>query len=56
VVRSGHYDKYAGDTLADPNLFVFYPSFGLIPDAGTVPPDSWKDEDFLGPIVSAVID
>jgi CubicO group peptidase (beta-lactamase class C family) len=56
VVRSGHYDKFAGDTLADPNLFFSYPSFGLIPDAGTIPPDSWSDQDFLGPIVSAVVD
>jgi CubicO group peptidase (beta-lactamase class C family) len=56
VVRSGHYDKRAGDTLADPNLFTVYPSFGLVPDAGTRPPDSWKDEEFLAPIVGAVVD
>jgi CubicO group peptidase (beta-lactamase class C family) len=56
VVRNGHYDKRLGDALADPNLFTVYPSFGLVPDAGTRPPDSWKDEEFLAPIVGAVMD
>jgi CubicO group peptidase (beta-lactamase class C family) len=56
VVRSGHYDKYEGDTLADPNLFNVYPSFGIVTGAGTIPPDSWSDDEFLGPIVEAVVD
>ncbi|HEX6245929.1 MAG TPA: serine hydrolase [Polyangiales bacterium] len=56
VVRSGHYDKHEGDTLADPNLFGVYPSFGLVMGKGTVPPDSWNDTEFLGPIVEAVAD
>lgn len=55
VVRNGHYDKYAGAAVADPNLFLVYPSFGLGSNAGTIPPDTWSDVDFLGPIVSAVI-
>lgn len=56
VVRNSHYDKFDGDTLADPNLFTRYPSFGLVQGQGTVPPDSWSDTDFLGPIVGAVMD
>ena len=56
VVRNGHYDKHAGDPVADPNLFALYPSFSLVSNAGTMSPDSWSDQDFLGPIVAAVTD
>jgi len=55
VVRSGHYDKYAGEPVADPSLWARLPSDGLIEGAGTRPPeDGWDDEEFLGPIVAAI--
>lgn len=56
VVRNGHYDKHPGEPVADPNLFAVYPSFGLVPGAGTKPADSWSDTEFLAPIVQAVED
>jgi len=56
VVRNGHYDKHPGDSLADPNLVSVYPPSGLSEGRGTVPPNSWSDTDFIGPIVSAITD
>jgi CubicO group peptidase (beta-lactamase class C family) len=55
VVRSGHYDKYAGEPVADPSLWARLPSDGLIEGAGTRPPEGgWDDDEFLGPIVAAI--
>jgi CubicO group peptidase (beta-lactamase class C family) len=54
VVRNGHYDKHDGDSLADPNLVSVYPPSGLGQGKGTVPPDSWSDTEFIGPIVRAI--
>jgi CubicO group peptidase (beta-lactamase class C family) len=56
VVRNGHYDKHPGDSLADPNLVNFYPPSGLAEGRGTVPPNSWSDTEFIGPIVSSISD
>ena len=56
VVRNGHYDKDIGPPIADPTLFLRYPSGGLTPGAGTVPPDSWSDAAFLGPIIDSIGD
>lgn len=56
VVRNGHYDKHVGEAVADPYLYALYPSFGLVEGAGTIPPDTWSDDEFLGPIVNAVSD
>jgi len=56
VVRNGHYDKDLGPPIADPTLFLRYPSNGLTPGAGTVPPDSWDDAAFLGPIIDSITD
>jgi CubicO group peptidase (beta-lactamase class C family) len=54
VVRNGTYVKDAGPPIADPNLFTHYPPSGLVEGRGTVPPESWDDAAFLGPIVEAV--
>ena len=40
--------------VADPNLLYHYPPQGLVPGWGTVGPDSWSDEAFLGPIVASL--
>lgn len=56
VVRNGHYDKFPGDPIADPTLFLRYPSDGLTPGAGTVAPDTWSDEAFLRPILDSIRD
>jgi CubicO group peptidase (beta-lactamase class C family) len=56
VVRNGHYDKWPGDPIADPQLFLRYPSDGLTEGGGTLPPDSWSHADFLGPILSSITD
>jgi CubicO group peptidase (beta-lactamase class C family) len=55
VVRNGDYVKSACPPVADPNLFGRYPPAGLVPGAGTQPPDSWSDTDFLRPIVESVV-
>jgi CubicO group peptidase (beta-lactamase class C family) len=54
VVRNGHYDKHDGDSLADPNLVSVYPPSGLGQGKGTVPPNSWSDTEFIGPIAGSI--
>jgi CubicO group peptidase (beta-lactamase class C family) len=54
VVRNGTYVKHDGPPVADPNLFTHYPPSGLVEGRGTIPPESWEQADFLGPIVEAV--
>ncbi len=54
VVRNGRYMPFLGDAVADPSLFVRYPSDGLMAGRGTVGPDSWDDAAFLGPIVDSI--
>jgi CubicO group peptidase (beta-lactamase class C family) len=54
VVRNGHYDKFEGPPIAEPQLFLRYPSDGLSPGGGTLPPDSWSHADFLKPILDAI--
>lgn len=56
VVRNGHYDKDLGEPIADPTLFLRYPSGGIMDGLGTVPPDSWSDAAFLGPIIASITD
>jgi CubicO group peptidase (beta-lactamase class C family) len=56
VVRNGHYDKDLGPPIADPTLFLRYPSDGLTPGAGTLPPDSWSAVEFLSPILASIVD
>ena len=54
VVRNGHYDKFDGPPIADPQLFLRYPSDGLSPGGGTLPPDSWSHAEFLAPILASI--
>lgn len=55
VVRNGHYDKYDGPAIADPQLFVKYPSNGLgNGGGGTIPPDEWDQDAFLRPILESI--
>lgn len=54
VVRNGHYDKFDGPPIADPQLFLRYPSDGLSPGGGTLPPDSWSHAEFLKPILASI--
>lgn len=54
VARNGYYVKSACPAVADPNLFGLYPPNGLVPDAGTHPPDSWDANAFLEPIIQSV--
>ncbi|HEX5058706.1 MAG TPA: serine hydrolase [Kofleriaceae bacterium] len=54
VVRNGHYDKFDGPPIADPQLFLRYPSDGLVEGGGTLPPDSWSAAEFLRPIISSI--
>jgi CubicO group peptidase (beta-lactamase class C family) len=54
VVRNGHYDKYEGKPVADPQLFLRYPPNGIQPGGGTVPPDSWSHAQFLKPILDSI--
>jgi CubicO group peptidase (beta-lactamase class C family) len=54
VVRNGDYVKSACPPVADPVLFGRYPPSGLSPTAGTRPPESWSNDDFLRPIVQSV--
>lgn len=56
VVRNGYYYKDPGPAVADPTLFLRYPSGGLTPGGGTMPPDSWDDAAFLGPILDSIVD
>ncbi len=56
VVRNGLYDKSACPPIADPSLLEYYPPQGLVPDHGTVGPETgWSDTDFLTPIVESLI-
>jgi CubicO group peptidase (beta-lactamase class C family) len=54
VVRNGHYDKFYGPPIADPSLFLRYPSDGLTPEGGTIGPDSWSHAAFLQPILDSI--
>ncbi len=54
VVRNGHYDKFDGPPIAEPQLFLRYPSDGLTPGGGTLPPDSWSHVEFLKPIIASI--
>jgi hypothetical protein len=55
VVRNGRYDKFPGPPIADPSLFLKYPSDGLGGEgSGTVPPDSWSHAQFLRPILDSI--
>jgi CubicO group peptidase (beta-lactamase class C family) len=54
IVRNGHYDKFEGPPIADPQLFLRYPSDGLTPGGGTLPPDSWSHAQFLKPILDSI--
>jgi len=56
VVRNGHYDKFDGPPIADPQLFLRYPPDGLIEDGGTIPPDTWSNSEFLRPILDSIQD
>ncbi|HEX7134640.1 MAG TPA: serine hydrolase [Iamia sp.] len=56
VVRNGTYVKDPGPPVADPTLFTRYPSDGIIPGRGTVPPDEWDDGELLRPIIAALGD
>lgn len=55
IVRNGIYDKFPGPPIADPSLFLRYPSDGLGGEgSGTFPPDSWSHAEFLAPILSSI--
>lgn len=54
VVRNGTYVKSPCPPVANPALLPYYPPSGLVPGQGTTPPDSWSDEQFLGPIVASI--
>lgn len=54
VVRTGHYDKYQGEPRADPSLWLLLPSDGLVEGLGSVPPDRWRDDEFLAPIEASI--
>lgn len=55
VVRNGIYDKFPGPAVADPSLFLRYPSDGLGGEgSGTFPPDSWSHAEFLRPILDSI--
>ena len=55
VVRNGTYDKFPGPAVADPSLFLRYPSDGLGGEgSGTFPPDTWSHAEFLRPILASI--
>ena len=54
VVRNGRYDKFVGPAIAEPSLFLRYPSDGLIDESGTIGPDSWSHAEFLRPILQSI--
>jgi CubicO group peptidase (beta-lactamase class C family) len=56
VVRNGTYVKDPGPAVADPNLFVHYPSDDIIPGKGTMAPNEWDTTTFLGGIIAAIRD
>jgi len=56
VVRNGHYDKYDGEPQADPSLWSLLPSDGLVEGLGSIPPDTFRDDDFIGPIEASILD
>ncbi len=55
VVRNGLYVKYDGPPVADPALFPLYPCNGYLAGKGTVPADSWSDQEFLTPILNSIL-
>lgn len=54
VVRNGTYDKYAGPPVADPNLFVRYPSGGLVAGQGTMPPGGFGPWTLLSRVIDSI--
>ena len=56
VVRTGTYVMDPGPSVAEPNLFAKYPPDDLVPGKGTIAPDTWSNQAFLGPIVASVQD
>jgi CubicO group peptidase (beta-lactamase class C family) len=55
VVRNGIYDKFPGPPVADPSLFLRYPSDGLGGEgSGTIGPQTWSHADFLRPILDSI--
>lgn len=56
VVRNGHYDKFVGPAIAEPSLFLRYPSDGLTPEGGTIGPVTWSHAEFLKPILDSIQD
>ncbi len=54
VVRNGHYDKWQGEAIAEPQLFLRYPSDGLVEGGGTIGPDTWDHAAFLRPILDSI--
>jgi CubicO group peptidase (beta-lactamase class C family) len=55
IVRNGTYDKFPGPAVADPSLFLRYPSDGLGGEgSGTFPPDRWSHAEFLRPILDSI--
>ena len=55
IVRNGLYDKFDGPAIADPQLFLRYPSDGLgNGGGGTIGPDSWDHAAFLRPILDSI--
>ena len=56
VVRNGTYVKAPNEPVAAPSLFASIPSDGLVPGKGTVAPDTWSDDAFLGPVVASITD
>jgi CubicO group peptidase (beta-lactamase class C family) len=56
VVRSGHYDKFQGPAIADPNLFSRYPAAGLGNGLGTIPPGGWNDTEFFRTILESIVE
>lgn len=53
VVRNGTYVKDPGPPIADPGLFMTYPSGSLVPGKGTSEPENWSSEEFLSLVVAA---
>ncbi len=56
VVRNGRYFKYDGPAQADPSLWARIPADGLLPGQGTIAPDEWSDDDFIGRVEAAILD
>jgi len=54
VVRNGTYSRFDEAPVAKPTPFPNYPSDGLVPGQGTMPPDEWSDEELLAPIIDSL--